>query len=75
MMPTEEFDDVLQFWFPRSLSNEHATMVRQFERWFRGGADADIAARFPLLLERATRGELDYLASGRLVHLRSLPHE
>jgi uncharacterized protein (DUF924 family) len=37
-------------------------MVRQFEWWFRGGADAAIAKRFPLLLERATRGELDHWA-------------
>jgi uncharacterized protein (DUF924 family) len=34
-------------------------MVRQFEWWFRGGADSGITERFPLLLERATRGELD----------------
>ena len=61
-MPVEEFEDVLRFWFPQHLSSEHATMVRQFEWWFRGGADAAIAERFPLLLERATRGELDHWA-------------
>jgi uncharacterized protein (DUF924 family) len=58
-MPSEEFDDVLQFWFPQSLHNDHATMVRQFEWWFRGGADSAIAERFSPLLERATIGELD----------------
>ena len=57
-MLTEEFEEVLRFWFPQHLSNEHATMVRQFEWWFRGGADTAIAERFPLLLERAARGEL-----------------
>jgi uncharacterized protein (DUF924 family) len=58
-MPTEEFEGVLRFWFPQQLSGDHAAMVRQFEWWFRGGADSAIAERFPLLLERATRGELD----------------
>ena len=37
-------------------------MVRQFEWWFRGGADAAIAERFPLLSEQATQGELDHWA-------------
>jgi uncharacterized protein (DUF924 family) len=58
-MPGEEFEEVLQFWFPQSLRNDHATMVRQFEWWFRGGADSAIVERFSPLLERATRGELD----------------
>jgi uncharacterized protein (DUF924 family) len=35
-------------------------MLRQFEWWFRGGADYAIAERFPLLLERATRHDLDH---------------
>ena len=61
-MPVEEFEDVLRFWFPQHLRGEHATMVRQFEWWFRGGADSAIAERFPFLLERATRGELDHWA-------------
>jgi uncharacterized protein (DUF924 family) len=34
-------------------------MVRQWEWWFRGGADADVTEHFSPLLERATRGELD----------------
>jgi uncharacterized protein (DUF924 family) len=59
-MPTEEFEDVLRFWFPQQLSGDHAAMVRQFEWWFRGGADSAIAEQFPLLLERATRGKLDH---------------
>jgi uncharacterized protein (DUF924 family) len=59
-MPTEEFEDVLRFWLPQQVSDDHAAMVRQFEWWFRGGADDVIAERFPLLLERATRHELDH---------------
>jgi uncharacterized protein (DUF924 family) len=58
-MPSEEFEAVLQFWFPQALRNDHATMVRQFEWWFRGGADSAIVERFSPLLERATRGKLD----------------
>ncbi len=59
-MPTEEFEDVLRFWFPQQLSGDHAAMVRQFEWWFRGGATSAIAERFPLLLELAKQGELDH---------------
>jgi uncharacterized protein (DUF924 family) len=59
-MPTKEFEDVLRFWFPQHLSDDHATMVRQFEWWFRGGANSIVAERFPLLLERAARGELEH---------------
>jgi uncharacterized protein (DUF924 family) len=59
-MATEEFEDVLRFWFPQQLGSNHAAIVRQFEWWFRGGADAAIAERFSLLLERATQGELDH---------------
>jgi uncharacterized protein (DUF924 family) len=63
-MPTEEFEDVLRFWFPPHVSDAHAAMVRQFEWWFGGGADAAITERFLRLLERATRGELDHWAHG-----------
>ena len=35
-------------------------MVSQFEWWFRGGADSAVVERFPGLLERATRVELDH---------------
>ena len=58
-MDTEESEDVLRFWFPELSGADHARMVRQFEWWFRGGADSAIADRFPLLLERASRGDLD----------------
>jgi uncharacterized protein (DUF924 family) len=57
----DEFEDVLRFWFPEQLSGgDHATMVSQFEWWFRGGADAAITERFQLLLERAARGARDH---------------
>jgi uncharacterized protein (DUF924 family) len=58
-MPGEEFERVLRFWFPPELSADHATMVGQFEWWFRGGADAAIVEQFTGLLGRAARGELD----------------
>jgi uncharacterized protein (DUF924 family) len=61
-MPNEEFEDVLSFWFPRDWAPIHATMVQQFEWWFRGGADSAIIERFAPLPERAARGELDYWA-------------
>jgi len=61
-MSPETSEEVLKFWFPQNLSDDHAVMVRQFEWWFRGGADSTITERFALLLERATRGELDHWA-------------
>ena len=45
-MPGEEFEDVLRFWFPEHLRDDHAVMVSQFEWWFRGGADSAIVERF-----------------------------
>ncbi|MGH6902962.1 MAG: DUF924 family protein, partial [Geminicoccaceae bacterium] len=63
-MRGEEFEEVLRFWFPEHLSDEHAVMVRQFEWWFRGGADAAIAERFAVLLEPAAQGELDHWSQG-----------
>jgi uncharacterized protein (DUF924 family) len=61
-MQTEEFEDVLRFWFPDLSNANHAQLVRQFEWWFRGGADAAITERFASLLERAIRGDLDHWA-------------
>jgi uncharacterized protein (DUF924 family) len=58
-MNTEEFEDVLQFWFHSLPSHDPAARVRQWEWWFRGGGDAEISDRFTPLLERAIRGELD----------------
>ena len=59
-MIIDEPERVLAFWFPDLSGADHARMVRQFEWWFRGGADAAIAKRFAPLLERAARGELDH---------------
>lgn len=61
-MQTEEFEDILQFWFPDLSTADHARIVRQFEWWFHGGADAAIFERFVNLLERAIRGDLDHWA-------------
>ena len=63
-MPAEEYEAVLKFWFPPELRDDHAAMVRQFEWWFRGGADPGIAERFSSLLERAKQGELDHWSHG-----------
>ena len=56
----EVFEDVLEFWFPKRLDSDHAALVRQFEWWFGGGADAIVVQRFASVLERAVRGELDH---------------
>ena len=58
-MHTDQFEEVLDFWFPDLADADHARMVSQFEWWFSGGADADIGDRFPRLLDRAAGGELD----------------
>ena len=55
-----EFEDVLRFWFPEDLRDDHATMVSQFEWWFRGGADSALTERFQPLLEQAARGQRDH---------------
>jgi uncharacterized protein (DUF924 family) len=58
-MRTEQFEDVLRFWFPDRFDRDQATMVRQWQWWFQGGGDADIIEHFAPLLERAIQGELD----------------
>lgn len=58
-MKTKTFEDVLRFWFPDRFDRDQATLVRQWQRWFRGGMDADIIKHFLPLLEQAKRGELD----------------
>ena len=57
---TADFEEVLRFWFPKELSDEHAAMVTQFKWWFGGGADAAIVERFTSQLQQAIRGELDH---------------
>lgn len=63
-MKTERSEDVLRFWFLSRLSGDQAAMVRQWEWWFRGGADADTTEHFSPLLERATRGAFGKLLVG-----------
>lgn len=58
-MKPETSEDILRFWFPDRIDRDQATLVRQWQRWFRGGMDADIIQHFSPLLERAIRGELD----------------
>jgi uncharacterized protein (DUF924 family) len=52
-------EDVLAFWFPTGLDADQETHRRQFEWWFRGGADQVILERYQPVLEAACRGELD----------------
>jgi uncharacterized protein (DUF924 family) len=62
-------EDVLAFWFPAQLGADPAALARQFEWWFRGGADGAILERFADLTERAARGACDAWAAtprGRL---------
>jgi uncharacterized protein (DUF924 family) len=59
-MPDQDYEEVLRFWFPQQLGEDHAAIVRQFEWWFRGGADAVIVERFTALLEQAKDGGLDH---------------
>jgi uncharacterized protein (DUF924 family) len=59
-MLDKEFEEVLRFWLPEHLRDDHAAMVSQFEWWFGGGADSAIVERFAPVLERAGRGELDH---------------
>lgn len=58
-MKSQQFEDVLHFWFPQSFDQDQAALVRQFHWWFRGGGNANIIQQFSPLLERAIRGELD----------------
>jgi uncharacterized protein (DUF924 family) len=58
-MPGQEHEEVLRFWFPQQMGEDQA-IVRQFEWWFRGGADAPIVEQFKPLLEQAKGGGLDH---------------
>lgn len=52
-------EDVLQFWFPESLSHDYAAITDQFEWWFRGGSNRNVTERFSGLLQQAILGKLD----------------
>jgi uncharacterized protein (DUF924 family) len=56
----DQAEHVLRFWFPERL--KAAELPRQMEWWFRGGANTEIAARFPGALEAAASGRLDHWA-------------
>jgi len=58
--PIPSCDEVLAFWFPAGLGRDSATLLRQAEWWFRGGADEEILRRFSRVLELAERGALDH---------------
>lgn len=62
-------EDILAFWFPPGLDADEAAHRRQFEFWFRGGANAEIAQRFAGTHAAAAQGALDSRAGtprGRL---------
>jgi uncharacterized protein (DUF924 family) len=63
IMQAEHFEDVLRFWFPIQPNDGLATIVRQFEWWFRGGANDTIIQHFSPLFAQAIRGELDAWAN------------
>jgi uncharacterized protein (DUF924 family) len=52
-------EEILTFWFPPGLDADEATHRRQFEFWFRGGANAEIARRFAGTHAAAAQGALD----------------
>ena len=58
-MQTTAVEDVLKFWFPSLPDGDRTARVRQWDWWFCGGGDTEIAARFSSRLERAIAGELD----------------
>ena len=67
----QEWDDVLDFWFPEGRSLEVEAQAHHAHWLWRmqGGADAEIKARFSDLTERAAQGGLDQWAQephGRL---------
>ncbi|MEO8630371.1 MAG: DUF924 family protein [Betaproteobacteria bacterium] len=62
MVNAEQGEDVLGFWFPSWSIAGRAAVTQQAEWWFRGGADAEILARFRQQLEGAVRGGLDHWA-------------
>ena len=68
---TQEWDDVLSFWFPegRSLSVDPAKHSALWHWRMQGGADDAIITRFSSLTEQAADGKLDHWAQdphGRL---------
>jgi uncharacterized protein (DUF924 family) len=52
-------EDVLRFWFPTQPGSDRSAMVRRWDWWFCGGADAVVIAYFLPLLEQSARGDFD----------------
>lgn len=66
---TPPWEEVLRFWFPDSPDEDLETHNRHWRWRMRGGADEEIATRFPDLAARAAAGDLDHWAAdvrGRL---------
>lgn len=62
-------EDILAFWFPPGLDADQEAHRRQFQFWFGGGANEQIAQRFAASHETARQGLLDAWADtprGRL---------
>lgn len=62
-------DAILSFWFHADHGDDPTAWMHQAMRWFRGGMDEAIVARFGPTLAAAERGELDHWAEtpqGRL---------
>jgi uncharacterized protein (DUF924 family) len=57
--PNQQPKNVLHFWFPNPHNSTQAAMVRQWDWWFRGGANLDALRPFLPLYEQAIRGELN----------------
>lgn len=55
-----EWDEVLSFWYPDTLDDTFETHNKHWAWRMRGGADADIVARFTGLSEQAAGGLLDH---------------
>ncbi len=58
-MENLQYQDILRFWFPILPKGDRAAMVRQWQWWFRGGANATIIAHYAPIVERAVQGGLD----------------
>jgi uncharacterized protein (DUF924 family) len=58
-LETKRYQDILRFWFPDTLKGDRAAMVRQWQWWFCGGANAVITAHFAPMVELAKQGGLD----------------
>jgi uncharacterized protein (DUF924 family) len=59
-LPEHPSERILQFWFPEPQNGSVQTMVRQWEWWFRGGADVESIAPFLPLYQQAQRGEFNH---------------